>query len=246
LIFLIPPSESKQAGTDNSPSSLSFAALADARVLVQNALVAISQDPAAAKTALKLGPKQSGELEINLALNKPKARPAIDLYTGVLYDALKLDGLDKAQRNRAKKLVFIQSSLFGLISSLDEIPSYRLSAGSKLPGINLRSIWSVAHQEVWESFRSETVIDLRSKAYAQLAPLPRWVESHEVEVVAEDGSGVRKALNHFNKRAKGSFIRAVLTSQVAPTKISDLKKVAKLAGLRLETQGKTLLLVTNA
>jgi hypothetical protein len=168
------------------------------------------------------------------------------LYTGVLYDALKLGGLNKSQRSRAKKLVYIQSSLFGLVSALDNIPSYRLSAGSKLPGINLRAIWSGAHQGVWESFRAETVIDLRSKAYAQLAPLPEWIESYEVEVLSQDGSGVRTALNHFNKQAKGSFVRAVLTSKVAPTKISDLKKIAKLAGLKLETQGKTLLLITNS
>lgn len=246
MIFLLPPSESKQAGKTRSPISLSFASLSGARLLVQSALVAVSKDSEAAKKALKLGPKQSAELELNLALNKPKAVPAIDLYTGVLYDALKLGGLNKSQRSRAKKLVYIQSSLFGLVSALDNIPSYRLSAGSKLPGINLRAIWSGAHQGVWESFRAETVIDLRSKAYAQLAPLPEWIESYEVEVLSQDGSGVRTALNHFNKQAKGSFVRAVLTSKVAPTKISDLKKIAKLAGLKLETQGKTLLLITNS
>jgi cytoplasmic iron level regulating protein YaaA (DUF328/UPF0246 family) len=111
--------------------------------------------------------------------------------------------------------------------------------------VNLRSEWSSAHESVWESFASETVIDLRSKAYAQLAPIPEELNSYEVEVVSEDAKGVRKALNHFNKQAKGSFVRATLSAKTKLEKPSDLKSIAKAAGLRLELQGKTLLLITN-
>lgn len=245
MIFLLPPSESKQSGNTKSPIVTSFRELDSARSVVQKALITVSKDPSVGSAALKLGPKQSQELALNLLLASPRAMPAIDLYTGVLYDALKLEGLNKQQRGRAKKLLYIQSSLFGLVSALDEIPSYRLSAGSKVPGLNLRSIWGLAHEGIWERFRSEIVIDLRSKAYAELAPIPDWVESFEIQVLTEDSSGVRKALNHFNKQAKGSFTRALLTIDIVPEKVADLKKVAQWAGMKLEVEGRNLLLIAN-
>jgi cytoplasmic iron level regulating protein YaaA (DUF328/UPF0246 family) len=246
MIFLLPPSESKQAGGSSASSKLSFVELSDARSEIQKALVAVSKDPKAGAAALKLGPKQLGELNLNLSLSKPTVMPAIDRYSGVLYDALKAEGLDKQQRSRAKRSLFIQSSLFGLISALDEIPNYRLSAGSKLPGVNLRNTWTLAHERVWEKFRNQTVIDLRSKAYAQLAPIPEWIDSYDVEVLSEDNSGSRKALNHFNKSSKGSFVRAAISTDLEKLQLSDLKKVAKSARLKLEISGKTLLLITNS
>jgi uncharacterized protein len=245
MIFLLPPSESKQTGGNKSKIELSFPALDKTRGSIRKALIELSKNPKAAAAALKLGPKQLGELQVNLDLAKPITMPAIDRYTGVLYDALKLDGLSAEQQRKAKRSVFIQSSLFGLIGALDEIPNYRLSAGSKLSGINLRSEWSKAHEIIWDNFAAETVIDLRSKAYAQLAPIPQGISAFEVEVVSEDAKGVRKALNHFNKQAKGSFVRAALSVKTKLEKPGDLRSVAKLAGLKLEQQGKTLLLITN-
>ncbi len=246
MIFLLPPSESKQTGGTISSVQLSFRTLDPTRQILREALEALSRNPEAAVAGLKLGPKQLGELLVNLELAKPRTMPAIDRYTGVLYDALKLGGLSSLELLAAKRSVFIQSSLFGLISALDKIPNYRMSAGSKLPGINLRSVWAVAHEAVWEKFRGQQVIDLRSKAYSQLAPLPGWINSLEVEVVAEDARGVRRALNHFNKHAKGSFVRAALSLNPNTAKLGDLKKVAKLAGLGLQVQEKTLLLITHS
>ena len=246
MIFLLPPSESKQSGGVLATTKLSFPELSKARLELQKALISVSRDPKAGAAALKLGPKQLGELDLNLSLLKPVVMPAIDRYTGVLYDALKLEGLDKKQRSRVKKSLFIQSSLFGLISAVDEIPNYRLSASSKLPGINLRSTWALAHEGVWEKFRNQIVIDLRSRAYAQLAPIPSWIDSYDVEVLSEDESGSRKALNHFNKQSKGAFVRAALSIDPAPRKLLELKKIAKLAGLKLEISGRSLLLITNS
>jgi cytoplasmic iron level regulating protein YaaA (DUF328/UPF0246 family) len=246
MILLLPPSESKQAGGTKRSRKLSFVALTEARSEIQNALVAVSRDSTAGAVALKLGPKQLGELAVNLSLSKPMVMPAIDRYTGVLYDALKAEGLDRQQRSKAKKSLYIQSSLFGLISALDEIPNYRLSAGSKLPGVNLRNTWSSAHEAVWERFRNQTVIDMRSKAYARLAPIPAWLDSYEVEVLSEDASGSRRALNNFNKSSKGSFARAAISTESELNNLSDLKKIAKSAGLKLEISGKTLLLITNS
>jgi cytoplasmic iron level regulating protein YaaA (DUF328/UPF0246 family) len=244
MIFLLPPSETKEPGGKNKPKKLSHKELDKARELLQQALMDICKSPKLASKALKLGPKQMGEIQVNLDLANPKCLPALDRYTGTLYDALKDGGVTAGMRTRASKSVFIQSSLFGLISAGDEIPNYRLSAGSKLPGMNLKSLWQEAHEAVWSKFSKETIIDTRSKSYAELAPVPKNLSCYSLDVVLEDKRGKRTRLNHFNKHAKGQFLRSALIISPAPKTIADLKTVAKLANLKLEVSGKKLLLVS--
>ena len=244
MIFLLPPSETKEPGGKKMAKVLSHKELDKTRKLLQQALIEICKNPTLAAKALKLGPKQLAEIQVNLELAQPKCMPALDRYTGTLYDALKLGGVSAAMRNRASKAVFIQSSLFGLISAGDEIPNYRLSAGSKLPGVNLKSIWQAAHETLWSNYSKEIVIDMRSNSYADLAPVPGKLACYTLDVVLEDKKGKRTRLNHFNKQAKGQFLRSALVMSPAPKTVADLKTVAKFANLKLEVSGKNLLLVT--
>jgi hypothetical protein len=62
--------------------------------------------------------------------------------------------------------------------------------------------------------------------------------------VLEDNKGKRTKLNHFNKQAKGQFLRSALVITPAPKTVADLKSVANLANLKLEVSGKKLLLIT--
>jgi cytoplasmic iron level regulating protein YaaA (DUF328/UPF0246 family) len=176
MIFLLPPSETKEPGGKKMAKVLSHKELDKTRRLLQQALIEICKNPTLAAKALKLGPKQLSEIQVNLELNQSKCMPALDRYTGTLYDALKLGGVSTVMRNRASKQVFIQSSLFGLLSAGDLIPNYRLSAGSKLPGVNLKKLWQEAHAAMWSKLAKEIVIDLRSNAYAELAPVPESIE----------------------------------------------------------------------
>jgi len=245
MIFLLPPSETKEPGGQNSAKVLSFSELTSTRKLLERALVELCSSPSLAAKALKLGPKQLGEIAVNLELTKPKCLPALDRYTGTLYDALKQGGLTSEMRNRAKKSLYIQSSLFGLISAMNEIPNYRLSAGSKIPGKNLKRLWQLAHAGIWSKFSKQVVIDLRSNLYAELALIPDTISSYSVEVVLEDSKGNRKSLNHFNKQAKGQFVRAVMLAKPEAKTIAELKVIAKQANLKLEVTGRKLLLITH-
>jgi cytoplasmic iron level regulating protein YaaA (DUF328/UPF0246 family) len=244
MIFLLPPSETKEPGGKKKAKVLSHKELDKTRKLLQLALIEICESPTIAAKALKLGPKQLGEIAVNLDLANPKCLPALDRYTGTLYDALKAGGVTSGMRTRASKAVFIQSSLFGLISAGDEIPNYRFSAGSKLPGLNLKKLWQEAHEPVWPRLSKEIVIDMRSNSYAELAPVPENLSCYSLDVVLEDKRGKRTRLNHFNKQAKGQFLRSALIISPAPKTIADLKTVAKLANLKLEVSGKKLLLVS--
>jgi cytoplasmic iron level regulating protein YaaA (DUF328/UPF0246 family) len=112
--------------------------------------------------------------------------------------------------------------------------------------VNLKSLWQISHELVWPQLTKELVLDLRSNAYAELAPIPESLDYYNVDVVLEDKKGKRTRLNHFNKQAKGQFVRAALLAKPEPKSVSDLKVLAKAAGLGLEVSDNTLLLVTKS
>jgi cytoplasmic iron level regulating protein YaaA (DUF328/UPF0246 family) len=89
------------------------------------------------------------------------------------------------------------------------------------------------------------VIDLRSKAYADLAPLPPSIDAYTVTVFVERPDGSREQLNHFNKKAKGQLVRAAINSAIEPQTIAELKVAAKKVGLKLEVKGKEITLITK-
>jgi cytoplasmic iron level regulating protein YaaA (DUF328/UPF0246 family) len=243
MLFLLPPSECKVEG--GSPLTLdqvalTFGGMQPARDLVLQKLVEYSKTTAA-KTKMR-----AEHLQQNLEVLTSPTMPAIDRYSGTLYDALQGRGLKgsptefntltKEERERAKESVFVQSALFGLIPASNLIPNYRFSAGTKLQGFDLKKHWNEAHHIVWKRLEGQQIIDLRSNAYAELAPIPEGFSALTVEVF-DINSG--KAMNHFNKKAKGQFVRAYL--QGAET----IEEMAKGAGFKLELDGKAIKLFTN-
>jgi cytoplasmic iron level regulating protein YaaA (DUF328/UPF0246 family) len=244
MLFLLPPSETKEVG--GSPLSISqvaltFGGLNPAREAVYEALRALCEQPEEAARVLKLGKKQLDQIDVNLAVQDAPTMPAIHRYTGTLYDAIHGRGLKgtPTEHNqitadmfeRANDTLLIQSALFGLIPATNLIPNYRLSGTTNLPGISLKDVWSSAHEPIWKRLEDGPIIDLRSQAYAELAPIPADVEHYWVEVL-DSNSG--KALNHFNKKGKGQLINAVLSAKVAPKTLKELFSVAKSNALRLE------------
>ena len=186
--------------------------LGQTRQEIRAALVALSADTDAAANALKLGVKNRDEVQHNLVLDSSGAMPAIERYTGVLYDALDAPSLDGAARDWLAAHVSVQSALFGLVRAEDRIPAYRLSGSSRLPELDqpLKRSWASAHQHIdWESFG--WVLDLRSKDYVALAPLPEGCGAW-LHVAQRGPDGEVRALNHFNKAAKGDLLRRLAES----------------------------------
>jgi cytoplasmic iron level regulating protein YaaA (DUF328/UPF0246 family) len=240
MLILLPPSETKRSGgvgISIDKAAIIWAALDPARDKLIAALERLSENPDLASKALKLGRKSLGELAHNQQLYKSPTMPALERYSGVLYEALSYESLSSAAVKRANENLFIQSALFGLLPAMEQIPNYRFSASSKLPGINLRELWMEAHQAVWPRMVGE-ILDLRSSDYRFINPVPEDKKSFVMEVFSEEG----RALNHFNKKAKGLFVRSALENGLESA--SDIPKVAKLAGLRAEIEGQTVKLFT--
>ncbi|MBN9613754.1 MAG: peroxide stress protein YaaA, partial [Actinobacteria bacterium] len=123
--LLLPPSETKRSGGGSVFSAESLThhdALGDARAAVRAALEALSADDELAAAALKLGAKSRAELAHNRSLGTSGVMPAIERYTGVLYDALDAQSLDAPARAWLDAHASIQSALFGLLGAGDPIP----------------------------------------------------------------------------------------------------------------------------
>ena len=234
MLLVLPPSETKRDGGDATPLSLaalSFPELTPQRKAAIAALRTLSRSVAGSLEALSLGPTQRFEIDRNRALSKAPVMPALERYTGVLYDGLEAGSLSAAERDFAGEHVAIHSALFGLLRSGDPIPAYRLSHDSRLPGLPLRRHWRAA---VTAALAREhgLVVDLRSESYASLGPAPEGAAY--IRVVSEDARGRRTALSHFNKKSKGEFARAVIAAGVDHATVEELVEWAASTGIRLE------------
>jgi hypothetical protein len=264
MLFLLPPSETKATGSypgvseSNRPlklSGLAFKPLTDARQQVISKLVALSGNPAQAQKVLGLSAKQLDDIQRNSELPTAATMPAIDRYTGTLFDAVHGRGLkgsdnefahlDEAAMARAADCVLIQSPLFGLIRATDMIPYYRFSATTRLPGIALKRHWQAAHEGLLGELQGP-IIDMRSKSYGEFAPLAETADVFMLEVVLIDAAGNRSTMNHFSKKSKGQLLHAALNAPKAPQTIKDLAALAARIGFTLEINGRALTLLVPA
>lgn len=240
MLVLLPPSETKRDGgvdgTRLDHSLLGFPELRRPRVAAIRAARELSRDLAEAAAALKLGPASSSEARRNRVLTTSPVMPAIDRYDGVLFEGLDAATLPGSARAFAHQHVAIASALLGLTRALDPIPAYRLSHDSRLPGLPLRRHWRDAISAALDAHPG-LILDLRSEAYAELGPRPERADSVFVRVVSEDATGRRRALNHFNKKGKGEFTRALMLAGVDFADVDSLLAWARDAGIRLDPGG---------
>jgi len=207
--ILLPPSETKRPGGRGGPAAMESWALpelAPQREATADALIALSADEERAARVLSLSERQRGAIADNASLRTAPTMPAVDRYTGVLFDALDAPSLPSAGRRWLGAHVWIHSAPFGPVGALDPIPAYRLGAAASVPGLPpLRRHWATAVSEAIAAAAPRFVLDLRSEAYVALGPVPEEVPAAYVRVVTESG----RALNHFNKHAKGLLVRAL-------------------------------------
>ncbi|MFF0258335.1 peroxide stress protein YaaA [Streptomyces microflavus] len=227
MLVLLPPSEGKAAsgrGAPLKPESLSLPGLSEARAAVLDELVELCQaDEEKAREVLGLSVGLRGEVAKNTELRTAGTRPAGELYTGVLYDALGLASLDADARRRAAKSLLVFSGLWGAVRTGDRIPPYRCSMGVKLPGLGaLGAYWRKPMEAVMpEAAGDGLVLDLRSSAYTaawkpkgEVAARTASVRVLQSQIV--DGVEKRSVVSHFNKATKGRMVRDLLTAGARP------------------------------
>ena len=224
MLIVLPPSETKAPGGDTAPMALSFPSLDPVRTLLLDALSATDVDTQMRE--LKIPAGKRAEAEENLTLRAAPVMPAIQRYTGVLYDALDAASLSSDALSR----LAVGSALFGVVRAGDLIPRYRVSGGSKLGGKTMKAWWGSAVTEVLAE--EDFVVDMRSGAYQQLGPVPGAV------IVRVEQAATGKVVSHFNKQYKGELARALAPHDASSA--GDVADIAAAAGFDVALDGTQL------
>ena len=230
-ILLLPPSEGKQPGGTGprwQAGMISFPVLDPHRVIIESALIVAMgrHEPDRSKLLGVKGKALAAATTANLDIHHSATMPAIDRYTGVLYDALDVGSLSTRDRKRLSKQVLIFSGLWGVVRPDDPIPDYKLKMGASLiPVGKLSSHWRdplthaiarVANGAVvWDLLPNE-----HDAAWSPPLPGPGPDAPHSILTVkfldeqkrAKGAPRTFTAVNHWNKLLKGALVRHVLAT----------------------------------
>ena len=241
MLVLLPPSEGKAPSAGGAPlklEGLSLPALNAAREAVIGELVELcAGDEDKAREVLGLSEGLRGEVAKNAELLTAGTRPAGQVYTGVLYDALDLATLETAAKRRAARSLLVFSGLWGAVRVTDRIPSYRCSMGVRLPGVGaLGTHWRTPMASALpEAAGDGLVLDLRSSAYTA-AWKPKGEVAGRTATVRVLHAPTRKVVSHFNKATKGRIVRSLLSAGIAPKGPAELVEALRDLGYVVEVE----------
>ncbi|MBC8365280.1 MAG: peroxide stress protein YaaA [Actinobacteria bacterium] len=218
-LILLPPSEKKAPGGDCPKwheSGQSFPELAAARRQVIAALLDAMCGPLEARTKLLgVGAARTEEATAtNLAVDTSPTLPAIERYTGVLYDALDAASLPTLLRKRLDAQVVVFSGLWGAVRPPDPIPDYKLKMGAALPDLGRPA-------RFWKPHLTAAIADAGATAVWDLLPnehAAAWdptVAANRIRVrflddVEKNGERILVTVSHWNKLLKGALVRYLL------------------------------------
>lgn len=229
-LILLPPSERKSTGGTGAPwaPGRGVAPELDARRgEVMAGLVTAMRGSRAARGKL-LGVKDvalAAATEVDRAVRTSPTVPAIERYTGVLYDALDPRSLPASHRRRLDAQVRIFSGLWGVVGPSDPIPDYKLKMGASLARTGKLSTWwrpavtealapEVAGRTVWDLLPNE-----HRAAWApdlDGAPSPAKIVSVRfADVVRRGGRTELVTVAHWNKLLKGALVRHLVATRSA-------------------------------
>jgi uncharacterized protein len=234
MLILLPPSEGKTAPPPGPPVDLEALAyageLTESRRKLLGALAALAELPLErAVSMLAVSPGQAGEVAVDAELSSAPAGPAVRVYSGVLYDHLRLPELPK----RAQGRVLIASALWGVVRPVDHIPYYRFSAKARLDGIGgLAAFWRPALTAALPDKDGSFVVDMRSGAYAA-AWKPKRARLVAVRAFSET-KGKRKPVSHMAKAVRGEVARVLLEAKKPPADPESAAHLVTAAGLTVE------------
>jgi cytoplasmic iron level regulating protein YaaA (DUF328/UPF0246 family) len=240
VLILLPPSEGKFAPSEGAPvalDSLAFASeLGERRARLLDALERLGTvSTARALKQLHVSKGQVGEIAVDAALRRAPAAPAAAVYTGVLYDHLRLPALPA----KARRQVLIASALWGVVRPGDRIPYYRFSAKARLARIGLpAAYWRDALAAAMPDEPGGLVVDMRSAAYAA-AWKPKRATLLAVRAFSASG-GKRKPVSHMAKAVRGEVARALLLAKKAPAGPEAAAAIVRAAGYEVELSDSNL------
>jgi len=138
-----------------------------------------------------------------------KCVPAIERYTGVVYNHIEWSSLSTKAQNYMKKHIIIFSGLFGLLTPETLIPDYKL----KMNVLSLKSLWGPIISDYLKD--EDIIFDLLPQVHRKVyTPNKNTIQ---IDFLVQN-KGKTSAAGHFGKAVKGQFIRFLASNQITKTK----------------------------
>ena len=135
-----------------------------------------------------------------------KCAPAIERYTGVVYEHIDWMSLSEKAKKYMGKYVFIFSGLFGMLTPNTPIPDYKL----KMNVLSLQHHWNPILTEALKN--EKPIIDLLPQVHRKA------YKPNNKNVIPVDfliiNKGKKTAAGHFGKAVKGEFIRYMAENNI--------------------------------
>ena len=158
-----------------------------------------------ALTDLGVSPRHTGPVLILLPPSEKKSAtpgPAIEVYTGVLYAALRWSALTKAQQKLGQSCVAIISAKYGVLRPMDPIEPYKEKIKNKKMAAQVA--------QALDGAESELIIDCRSSTYQTVWQSPVAI-TVEIKVFTKI-DGVKKVITQMSKKTRGEVTHHILNS----------------------------------
>ncbi|WP_067781067.1 YaaA family protein [Actinomyces vulturis] len=227
MLIALPPSEGKTTPDQGPRLDLSslFGAdvLSEPRSALMEELSAVSSSDECADI-LGLGPSSIDDAAHNTRLSTSPCAPALEIFTGVLFDALDQRHQSDRWHELASQHLLIFSGLWGVLRSNDVIPNHRLSMTVSLPALGtVAGLWSQHLPKVLDSYVESTgtqcILDCRSAPYRK--PWPGTsTEADLITVGAKKlnpATGKLQTVSHWAKHYRGLLTAEVLRARESGT-----------------------------
>lgn len=137
---------------------------------------------------------------LSLITLTPKLSPAIELYSGVAYDALSYEGLKDEEKQWIDEHTLIFSNLFGAVGAKELLPFYKLKQGEGFADFSTKEVYKTQESKLDKILSKEFVLDLRAEFYKKLY-MPK---SHHFSIEFYKNG---KKVSHYGKYYRGIVLR---------------------------------------
>ena len=209
--ILLAPAETKRDGGDFSPykkENFSYPDIFDVKDSVVQNYVNFIENSSIEELSQWFGLKNLKECKrySENILSKPTMK-AILRYTGVAFDALGYENLDKFTRDYCDENIILFSNLFGAIKASDLIPDYKFKQGASLETIDVIKEYKTKTKKFLDDYIGDEVVDLRAGYYDKFY---RPVCSIITYKFLKDG----KVVSHWAKHYRGLVVKEIAKNNI--------------------------------
>lgn len=208
--ILLAPSETKKEGGQNNfdLNSLLFNELTSTRKNLLYHYINVLQQKDMNQLSKMFGLKKEADILYHAKeIVHELTMKAIERYTGVAFDYLDYNSLDKVSQTYIDEHVILCSNLFGFLRADDQIPKYRLKQGEAIGALKPEKLYKKQSHLMEEYLENEDILDLRAGFYDKFY---KPTKAYTTLKFIKEG----KVVSHWAKAYRGIVLREIAKAQI--------------------------------